>query len=144
VTVADLTRINQWIDTTLKNDLQLAALVFRRVYSDEAPQGGAAPLVVYAFLGGADKQVTSRGRLSSVLYLIRAINDGSSYDSVEAIADRIEAILQVPDEGTIIRDVRISPAIESSRTSGRMRSTASRPSTSAGSIASDISRWTCD
>jgi hypothetical protein len=108
VTVADLTRINQWLDTTLKNDLQLAQLVFRRVYSDEAPQGGAAPLVVYAFLGGADKQVTSRGRLSSVLYLIRAINEGSSYDSVEAIADRIEAILQVPDEGVIQRDVRIS------------------------------------
>jgi hypothetical protein len=75
---------------TLKNDLEFAQMVFRRVYSDEAPQGGAAPLVVYAFLGGIDKQVTSRGRLSSVLYLIRAIADGSSYDTVEPIADRIE------------------------------------------------------
>lgn len=108
MTVADLTRVNQWLDQTLKNDLQLSGMVFRRVYSDEAPQGGAAPLVVYAFLGGADKQVTSRNRLSSVLYLIRAINDGSSYDSVEPIADRIEALLQVPDEGAIVRDVRIT------------------------------------
>lgn len=108
MTVADLTRVNQWIDTTLKDDLQLASLVFRRVYSDEAPQNGAAPLVVYAFLGGSDKQVTSRGRLSSVLYLVRAIADGSSYDAVEPIADRIEAILDVPDEGKIVRDVRIT------------------------------------
>jgi hypothetical protein len=108
VTVADLTRVNQWIDLTLKDDLELAGMVFRRVYSDEAPQNGAAPLVVYAFLGGTDKQVTSRGRLSSVLYLVRAIADGSSYDTVEPIADRIEALLTVPDQGVIVRDVRIT------------------------------------
>jgi hypothetical protein len=108
VTVADLTRVNQWIDFTLKNDLELAQMVFRRIYSDEAPQNGAAPLVVYAFLGGIDKQVAARGRLSSVLYLIRAIADGASYDTVEPIADRIEDILAVPDTGVVIRDVRIT------------------------------------
>jgi hypothetical protein len=43
-----------------------------------------------------------------VLYLVRAIGDGSSYNPIEGIADRIDAVLAVPTQGTIIRDVRIT------------------------------------
>lgn len=106
--VADLSRVNQWLRQVLTDDLQLNQSVSGRVYADEAPQGAAAPMVVYAFLGGADRLLTSRSsRLSSALYLIRGIADGSSYDPVEPIADRIEAVLTLPDEGTVVRGVRL-------------------------------------
>lgn len=107
VAVADLTRVDEWMNQVLTGDLRLEELVGGRIYSDEAPQGAAAPMVVYAFLGGADKLLTSRSRLTSALYLVRAIGDGSSYDAIEPIADRIEAVLTIPDAGTIIREVRL-------------------------------------
>lgn len=105
--VAELSRVNEWLRRTLSNDLRLNQLVAGRVYADEAPQGSAAPLVIFAFLGGSDKLLTSRARLSNAIYLIRGIAEGSSYDPVEPIADRIEAVLPIPDEGIVMRDVRI-------------------------------------
>jgi len=105
---ADLTRVNQWVFGTLSTDVVVAAQTRGRIYPDEAPQGAPAPMVVYAFLGGSDKLLTFNARLTSVLYLIRAIGDGSSYDPIEAIADRIDQVLAVPNQGTIVRDVRIT------------------------------------
>jgi hypothetical protein len=106
--VADLSRVNQWIDTRLRNDRIISDHVADRVYSDEVPQGALPPMVVYAYLGGADKLLTARARTSSALYLIRAIAEGSSYDDVESLADRIEAALTVlPNTGVVVRDVQI-------------------------------------
>lgn len=105
---SDLGRINEWIDTRLYNDRIISDQIEGRVYSDEVPQGADAPMIVYAYLGGADKLLTSRARTSSALYLVRAIADGSSYLDVELLADRIEAVLTVlPNTGTIVRDVQI-------------------------------------
>jgi hypothetical protein len=105
---SDLGRINQWIDMRLRNDRIVSDQVDDRVYSDEAPQNADVPMLIYAYLGGADKLLTSRARTSSALYLVRAIADGSSYDDVELLADRIEAVLTVlPNTGTVVRDVQI-------------------------------------
>jgi hypothetical protein len=105
---SDLGRINDWIDERLLNDRIISALVGDRIYSDEAEQNADVPMIIYAYLGGADKLLTSRARTSSALYLVRALADGSSYLDVEPLADRIEAVLTVlPNTGTIVRGVQI-------------------------------------
>jgi hypothetical protein len=105
---AELSRVDQWLYSTLNNDAQLSTAVGGRIYADEAAEGAAAPMVVYAFLGGADRLLTFNARLSGALFLVRAMGDGSSYDPIEAIADRIDTVLTVPSQGTIVRDVRIT------------------------------------
>lgn len=105
---ADLSRVDQWLYSVLNNDAVLNAASGGRIFADEAPEGTVAPLVVYAYLGGADKLLTLSARLSTALYLVRAVGDGSSYDAIEPIADRIDAVLAVPNQGTIVRDVRIT------------------------------------
>jgi hypothetical protein len=105
---ADLSRVDQWMWGVLDNDAVLSSAVSHRIYADEAPESAPAPMVVFAYLGGSDKLLTFNARLSSVLYLVRAIGDGSSYNPIEGIADRIDAVLAVPTQGTIIRDVRIT------------------------------------
>lgn len=105
---ADLTRVDEWLLNVLNNDAVLSTGVGGRIYADEAPEGALAPMVIYAYLGGSDKLLTLSARLSSVLYLVRAIGNGSSYDSIEPWADRIDTVLTVSSQGTIVRDVRIT------------------------------------
>jgi hypothetical protein len=106
---ADLTRVNEWMYSVLSNDLTVSTAVAGRIYGDEAPELAASPLVIFAFLGGSDRVLSLRGRLSSVLYLVRAVDENSSYDVIEPIADRIDDLLAaaIPDRGTVIRDTRI-------------------------------------
>ncbi len=109
-TVSELSRVNEWILSVLSNDSGIFGKVGTRIYADQAPQTAASPMVVFSFLGGADKLITGSARLTQSLYLIRAIAAGLSYDLVDDIADRIEAVITVPDSGHIVRDVRITSA----------------------------------
>jgi hypothetical protein len=94
----------------LAADHTIQTAVGTRIYSDQAPQGATTPLLIFAFLGGSDRLLALRGRLSSVLYLVRAVDNGSSYEPIADVADRIDEILttSVPDRGTIIDDTRIT------------------------------------
>jgi hypothetical protein len=107
-TVAELSRVNEWLMMVLAGDPALSSLVGDRVYVDQAPQEAETPMVVAAFLGGADKVLTTSARLTHTLYLVRAIAEGSSYDLVSQIADRIEAVMWVPQQGTVLGSVRIT------------------------------------
>jgi hypothetical protein len=107
-TVAELSRVNEWILSSLIGDPALSNLISQRVYADQAPQGAISPMVVFSFLGGSDRLVTGSTRLSRCLYLIRGIAQGSSYSLVNVVADRIEAAMFVPQAGTIVRAVRIT------------------------------------
>lgn len=107
-TVSELSRVNEWILSTLSNDSGIFGKVGQRIYVDQAPQTAISPMVVFSFLGGADKLITGSSRLTQSLYLVRAIAAGLSYDLVDDIADRIEAVLVVPQQGQIVRDVRIT------------------------------------
>ncbi len=108
---ADLSRVNEWIWQTLSSDLSLSGGVGGRIYSDEAPQDAPVPMVVFAFLGGSDKLQAFSARLTSVLYLIRAVGAGSSFDPIETVADRIDDVLRLPTQGTVIRDTRITSCL---------------------------------
>jgi len=107
-TVAELSRVNQWLITSLTSDASLVGMVGGRIFIDEAPEGTATPMIIAAFLGGADKVLTSTGRLTQVLYLIRAVAQSGTYETVSNLADRIEAVMNVPIGGTVVDGVRIS------------------------------------
>lgn len=104
----DLSRVDQWIYQVLSRDNLLSNMVGSRIYGDAAPQNVTLPLVLFSFLGGADKIQTLRSRLTNAIYLIRAVGSGSSYDAIEALADRIDAVLFVPEQGVQQRDIRIA------------------------------------
>lgn len=107
---ADLSRVNTWMYALLNDDVTITAQTGGRIYVDQAPQDAATPLVLFAFLGGSDRLLSYRGRLSSVLYLVRAVTEGESYTPITPIADRIDELLttRVPDRGTIVDDTRIT------------------------------------
>lgn len=106
--VAELTRIDWWIYQQLVSDPQVFTEVGGRIYADQAPQGSDGKMIIFSHLGGSDKGLTSRARLSNSIYLIRAIAKNSTYRVLETAADRIEAVMTVPDGGVIVRDVRIT------------------------------------
>jgi len=108
---ADLSRVNQWLYTRFFGDAALSNAVGGRVFVDFAPQGTISPMVIYSYLGGSDRVRTRTSRLTNALYLIRAAADGSSYDAIEPLADRLDDLLSVPDNGVLVRDIRIASCI---------------------------------
>ena len=106
--MSDLTRVDQWIRTTLAGDVFLSNAVGGRIYVDLAPQEAPLPIILFSFLGGADKTVTLTSKFTHSIYLIRAVGKGSSYDALEPLADRIHELLRVPTQGVLVRDVRIT------------------------------------
>lgn len=108
MTVAELARVNQWLMNVLTGDFSLNLMTGGRIFIDEAPQETLTPMVVAAYMGGSDKLIASTSRLTQVLYLVRAIADSGSYETVTPMADRIEALMVVPTDGTIIDSVRIT------------------------------------
>lgn len=104
----DLSRVDQWLYQVLSQDNLLSNMVGSRIYGDAAPQGVTLPLVLFSFLGGADRVQTLRSRLTNAIYLVRAVGAGSSYDAIEAMADRIDTVMFVPEQGVQQRDIRIA------------------------------------
>ncbi len=93
----------------LANDSVLNTAVGGRIYSEEAPLGAASPMVVFAHLGGSSRLRTLGGdHMLTSLYLVRAITEGSSFDAITPMADRIDAVLTVPNGGTVVDGVRIT------------------------------------
>jgi hypothetical protein len=94
----------------LKNDPAVGGAVGGRVYVDFAPQESLAPLVLFSFLGGSDKVLTRDRRLTNAIYLIRAVAQSSTYNSVKAISDRIQELVTVPTQGVYVDGVLITTA----------------------------------
>lgn len=107
---ADITRIDEWLYDLFSANATITSTVGGRIYGDVAPQGSTFPLVLFAFLGGADKVITFSSRFTNAIYLIRAVGRGSSYDSIELLADRLDVLLgnAVPTNGVVVRDIRIA------------------------------------
>lgn len=107
---ADSTRVDEWLYDLFSTNLGVSTTVGGRIFVDSAPQGVDYPLVLYAFLGGADKVVTFQSRLTNAIYLIRAVGRGSSYNAIETLADQLDNLLvtSVPSNGLAIRDIRIA------------------------------------
>lgn len=106
--VAEIARVNVWMASVLSGDSVLNTAVSGRIYSEEAPQGAAVPMVTFAHLGGSTRVRTLNGHMLTSLYMVRAITEGSSFDAIAPIADRIDAVMTVPSQGTVVDGVRIT------------------------------------
>lgn len=108
--VAEHARVNVWLWNILSGDFILNTAVSGRIFAEEAPQGALAPMVIFANLGSSTRVRTLRGHVLSSLYLVRAIAEGSSFAAITPLADRIDALVNVSDGGTIVDGVRITRA----------------------------------
>lgn len=105
---AEHARVNVWLRSVLAGDSTLNTAVSGRIYSEEAPQGAPAPMVIFANLGGSTRVRTFGGHVLTSLYLVRAIDEDSSFDAIAPLADRIDAALTLPAGGTVVDGVRIT------------------------------------
>jgi hypothetical protein len=104
--LAESARARAWIYTTLANDATLQARIGQRVYHGVAPAGTPFPYVVFQMLsGGNDLMVLGGARVwADPLYLIKAVDKGSSTGNIEPVADRIDALLHAKS-GTVTNGV---------------------------------------
>jgi hypothetical protein len=91
----------------------LADLVGSRIYEDVASGGTDFPCIVFAFHAGTDV-VAEGGRerlLTNGIYLIRGIAPGYGYvqSGVDAVASRIDAVLQATNDGNVCFCERTGP-----------------------------------
>lgn len=94
---AELARVEQWMYSTLTTDATVAGICGTRVYADEAPQEAAFPLIVFAHIGNVDVlRSGNNGRMAKIIYLVRAIDRGSSTSgTIKTVADRFDPLLLV-------------------------------------------------
>lgn len=97
----ELTRVDQWLYETLSGDAALGSAVGTRVYADVAPQGAAFPYLVFSYQGGSDKRGVGTARyFVEALYLVKAVRQGESYQPLQTVMDRVDALLQGSSGGT--------------------------------------------
>ena len=94
--------------STLAADATVASVVGTRIYAEQAPQGSTFPLILFAHIGNVDVlRALGNGRVSKVIYLVRAVGDGSSSQgSLKTVADRFDPLLLV--QNVIVDGVRIN------------------------------------
>jgi hypothetical protein len=104
--MAESARARSWLYQTLANDATLTPLIGRRIYSGRAEQGATFPYVIVQLLSpGNDLIVVGSARIwSDMLWLVKAVNRGTSTAALEPIADRIDALLHAKS-GTVVGGV---------------------------------------
>lgn len=112
----ETTRIDEWLYTLLSADTELNAVVDDRVYGYVAPQGAAMPFVLFAYQGGRDVRGVGPSRImASALYQVKVVGEGASFSGLEAIADRLDALLQGASgsvtDGAVLMCVREQPIV---------------------------------
>lgn len=111
----ELPRIEEWLYSTLSTDSQLTtALGGRRIYGYVAPQGAAMPYVILSHQGGHDVRGVGPGRImASVLYQVKVVGEGASFNGIKSAADRLDALLQGASgsvvDGAVLACVREQP-----------------------------------
>jgi hypothetical protein len=112
--VIETLRVDQWLYGVLSGDSTLSALVAGRIYSALAPQDAALPFVVFNQQAGVDVRGVGPYRImTSLVYQIKAIGRGGSFQPIAAIADRLDQLLQGASgsvvDGRILMCVREQP-----------------------------------
>jgi hypothetical protein len=118
--MSELAAIDIWLYARLTGDATLTALLATTVsvYDTRAPQGAARPYVVYAVQDAEDKGGVGGVRiLTRAECVVRAVGVADvtvKYGAVQAIADRIDALLHraaiaTNTGGTVLSCVREQP-----------------------------------
>ncbi len=114
-TIHEIPRTHRWLKTILGSDATLVSATPGGIWRGMVPKGRTGNAVVFQFLaplddtrGNGGERTWSRGR-----YLVKAVVDGNNDGAAQAIADRIEAVLEAKSGGvsdvTIDYCVRIRP-----------------------------------
>lgn len=119
--MSEVVRADAWLYGVLHGDATLLALV-SDVYADVAPEGAAFPLVVSSLVDAGDVLTINGIRiLTEAVYQVKVVGQGPSYVSLEAAANRIDALLHKASGsvsgGVIYSCVRIEP-VRYAETSG--------------------------
>lgn len=106
----ETTAAERWLYETLAGDAELTALVSDRIFGYIAPIEAVFPLVVFQVQAGADVRGVGPTRIMSALTMVvRGVDRGQSFVGLEAIADRIDALLQGRSGVGVLGCVRLEP-----------------------------------
>jgi hypothetical protein len=116
---------HSWLDTTLRADAALAAIVGTRIYEGVAPQGTAYPFVVFQTLSTLDYKPAAGGARvwTACEIMVKVIVEGESYSPASAAYDRIDALIKRATGtiagGTIIASTRESALAYGEESNGK-------------------------
>lgn len=90
------TRIYQWLYTTLSADPALQSLIGTRIFRLKAPELQPGPFIVYHVVTGLDVSGLGGVRImTNTDVVVRAIGLMTQFTQLQAIADRIDAVLHL-------------------------------------------------
>lgn len=92
----------QFLDSTLRNDAQLMALLTGGLYRGTADEGTQPPYGVFAFQAGSDTTTMNGVRLLvSALFQVKAIGSSDETLTLAQAAERIDQLLGGPPNGPV-------------------------------------------
>lgn len=116
-----------WLAAVLSGDSVLNTAVGGRIYGYVAPQGTPLPFVLFQQQAARDVAGVGPSRImSNLLYIVKVIGQTNSFTSLEAAANRIDAVLQAASgtnvRGAVYACVREAPfALVESTDTGQYR-----------------------
>lgn len=116
-----------WLQSVLSGDSTLNTTVGGRIYAYVAPPGATFPLVIYQNQAAKDVRGNGPQRImANMLYTVKVIGETTSFASIEAAANRIDAVLQAVSgstvRGVVVACVREQPfSLVESTPSGQYR-----------------------
>lgn len=116
-----------WLQSVLNGDSTLNTAVGGRIYSYVAPPGATFPHVIYQNQAARDVRGNGPQRImANMLYTVKVIGETTSFASIEAAANRIDAVLQAVSgstvRGVVVACVREQPfSLVESTPSGQYR-----------------------
>lgn len=114
--MAELITAERWLTSILTNDGTLAGYVGGRVYGHIVPSDASFPYIWFTHQASSDVQGVGPHRIMvSALYTVRAVAVATSFASLEAIANRIDGVLQAASGavvgGIVLACVRERPFV---------------------------------
>lgn len=106
-------RAGKWVYARLSGDSALNTAVGGRIYRDLAPQGSGVPAVTFSPMSAVD--ILGNGAAfvaDNELWLVKAVAQGESPNSLRAIADRVYAALH--GQSGVIDDMTVMAAVRES------------------------------
>lgn len=114
--------VRQALFDRLTADAPLAAIVAGRIYHRRAPEGAAAPYVVFHRQAGTPRHALGDGgQLQTELWTVKAVAQGGSSAAAEDAADAIDNALhdaQIVIAGRALRYLRRESDIDYGETAG--------------------------
>jgi len=91
---AELSLIDDWLDTTLKGDAAVASYVGTRVYPDVAPITAAYPFIVFQHQSSSDTKIVGSQRiLVEALYVVKVTAQGDDFTALRPVAEAVDSAL---------------------------------------------------